>query len=220
MPDSEKQLIKILPRKIKSMRQLDEAKIEIKRKMNRRSLGLFAGLKRRRLQNKLNRLNTKKINTLRLGAEGEVIMVSRLKKLSNDFHVLCGIDIRLPKYIKYRGKINLRSAQMDVVVVGPTGLFVIEVKNWTDGTNAHKQSFTPYEQADRAATVLNYATNMPVVPIVGAVKGNIERTNGFGVTVCDLDTLNQTITGMRPGCRQLGRKDVNNVVKRIRKVSR
>ena len=70
MPDSEKQLIKILPRKIKSMRQLDEAKIEIKRKMNRRSLGLFAGLKRRRLQNKLNRLNTKRLTRCASGPRG------------------------------------------------------------------------------------------------------------------------------------------------------
>ena len=220
IPDSEKHLVKILPRKIKSIRHLDDEKINLTRKINRRSLGLFTGIKRRRLQNKLKRLNTKKVNMLRRGADGEMRTVDRLKKLSNDYHVLCGIEIRLPKYIEYNGTRNLRSAQMDVVVVGPTGLFVLEVKNWTNAANAHKQSFTPYEQSSRAAKMLSHSTGEPVAPMVVDIQGNIGKANGFGASVCSLDTLNQVITGKQRGCRQLGKKDISKMVKRIKKMSR
>ena len=220
IPDSEMQLIKILPRKIKSMQDLDDEKISITRKINKRSLGMFTGIKRKRLQNKLKRLKTKKINTLRRGAEGEARTVARLRSLGNEYHVICGADIRLSKYVEYDGTKNLRSAQMDVVVVGPTGLFVLEVKNWTDTTSAHKKSFTPYEQSSRAAKVLGYATGEPVAAIVVDVQGNIGKPNRFGATVCGLVTLSQIITGRQRGGKQYGKKEVVGLVKRIKKVSR
>lgn len=220
IPDSEKQLIKILPRKIKSTNALDNEKEKLAQQINKRSLGLLTGLKRRRMKNRLKKLSTKKINTMRRGADGEIRAVNVLRKLPRDYHVMCGIDIRLSKYIAYGGTVNLRSAQMDIVVVGPTGMFVLEVKNWTDSTNAHKQTFTPHEQSSRAATVLSCVTRLPVGAVVVDIQGNIERANRFKAVVCGLADLNATITKKRRGAPNLTKKGVSSLVKRIKRISK
>ena len=51
------------------------------------------------------------------GAKGELEVLKKLSELSDDFHVLCGVTRELDKYVTYRGRRNLKSAQMDFVVV-------------------------------------------------------------------------------------------------------
>jgi hypothetical protein len=88
------------------------------------------------------------------GAIGEIKVLNELKKLNHSYHVFCDSNIRLKDYVRYRGTRNLKSAQMDFVIVGPTGIFVIEVKNWSSDRINHHTGISPHEQVDRAGLVL------------------------------------------------------------------
>ena len=88
------------------------------------------------------------------GAIGEISVLNHLKNLGDTYHVFCDLNIKLKDYVRYKGTRNLRSAQMDFVVVGQTGIFLIEVKNWSENFQMHHQGLSPHEQADRAGLVL------------------------------------------------------------------
>jgi hypothetical protein len=88
------------------------------------------------------------------GAYGEIKVLQELKKLDDRYHIICNVNIQLRDYVRYRGERNLRSAQMDFVVVGPTGIYVMEVKNWGSDQVNHHRGLNPHEQVDRAGMVL------------------------------------------------------------------
>ena len=88
------------------------------------------------------------------GAYGEVKVLKELGKLDDSYHVLCDVNIKLRKYAPYKGKWNLGSAQMDFVVVGSTGIYVIEVKNWSSYHVNHHSGISPHEQIDRHGLAL------------------------------------------------------------------
>lgn len=88
------------------------------------------------------------------GADGELQILQKLRKLDDRYHVLCDVVVSLNGYTKYRDKVNLHSAQVDFIVVGPTGVFVIEVKNWGDRYAKDHDGLTPHEQVDRAGVAL------------------------------------------------------------------
>jgi len=102
----------------------------------------------------LNKLKAIKATKEYAGAYGELKVLKQLKKLDNSFHVLCDVYIELRKYVLYRKKRNLKSAQFDFVVVSERGVFPIEVKNWGETTVINNSDFTPHEQVDRAGRVL------------------------------------------------------------------
>jgi len=112
------------------------------------------------------------------GAKGEDIVLNELKKLSDDFYVICDITLQSDKYITYKKVKNLRTAQVDFVVIGPTGIYVIEVKNWSKSFYYNYQGFSPHEQVDRAALLfyVNLKTNFNI--------GN--RTKKVLVTINDV----------------------------------
>jgi len=88
------------------------------------------------------------------GAYGEIKVLQELQKLDDRYHIICNIDICLRDYVRYRGERNLKSAQIDFVVVGPTGIYVMEVKNWSSDQVNHHAGLNPHEQVDRAGMVL------------------------------------------------------------------
>lgn len=90
-------------------------------------------------------------------AYGEITVLDYLKSLSDHFHVFCDVKITLPDFVRYRGKRNLGSAQIDFMVVGPTGVYAIEVKNWSNSTYKEHTDFTPHEQVDRAGLAMYIA---------------------------------------------------------------
>ena len=88
------------------------------------------------------------------GAYGEIQVLNELKKLDDNYHIFCDVNKTLRDYVRYRNVRNLKSAQMDFVVVGPTGIFVIEVKNWGEDYLKQHYGLNPHEQVDRAGLVL------------------------------------------------------------------
>jgi len=120
------------------------------------------------------------------GAFGELKVLDELKKLNENYHVLCDVNVRIKDFVRYHGQRNLRSAQMDFVVVGPTGIYVIEVKNWSSNqVNFHK-GLNPYEQVDRAGMVLwiylkqrSFFYKPRVTNLLVPVQGNLGYNSSY-----------------------------------------
>ncbi len=103
---------------------------------------------------RINHLEKIMNDPLYAGAQGEIKVLNKLSKLNDNYRVLCGLEIELDDYISYEGKKNLKSAQMDFVVVSHKGVFLIEVKNWGNRYTSKNTGFSPHEQLDRAGRVL------------------------------------------------------------------
>ena len=56
---------------------------------------------------------------LRAGAEGEKRVLELLSRLPKDFYVITDVEL----------VVGQKTAQIDYIIVGPTGIFVVEVKN-------------------------------------------------------------------------------------------
>jgi len=205
MADSEKKLLDKLPNEVKNVEDMDRVRKEFYRKMKkqrygRKSLGgtIFAEIKRFHYKRQVDKFQYKKIGKLRTGTYGENDVIDELAKLDNSYHILCSVEIELPYWVTYNGTKNLKSAQMDLVVVCPKGVFMIEVKNWTDKyANNNNRSFGPYEQTERAGRVLwitlqNALGDIRVTNVLLSIKENLPYSQNYrSVSVSSLDTINQ-----------------------------
>ncbi len=106
------------------------------------------------LLNRIERFRDIKDDSFYHGAKGEVKVLNELSKLDDDHAILCGLNLKLDDWHSYKGEQNLKSAQMDLVVVSYKGIFLIEVKNWSKEYLAKNKDISPHEQLDRAGKVL------------------------------------------------------------------
>jgi len=83
------------------------------------------------------------------GAAGELAVAAELRGLSNDFWVFHDVRLRAETFLRFDGK-PVQSAQVDHLVIGPTGVFLIETKSWSRKSASGGQYFDPYEQVGRA----------------------------------------------------------------------
>jgi hypothetical protein len=119
------------------------------------------------------------------GAMGEVRVLKELSELGDDYHILCGLNVELDKYISYNGDWNLKTAQMDFVIVCPKGVFVIEVKNWSSRFYNQNTNLSPYEQVGRAGRVLyvylksELGTEVGVKPVLIPIQNNIHYNEKY-----------------------------------------
>lgn len=119
------------------------------------------------------------------GALGEIRVLRELSKLGKDYHILCGLNINLDKYTSFNGHWDLKSAQMDFVVVCPKGVFVIEVKNWSSSYYKGYRGLSPHEQVARAGRVIylflraKLGTSFSVGTILVPVQNNIDYKKGY-----------------------------------------
>jgi len=146
--------------------------------------------------------------------------LKKLSELSDDYHILCGIRAELPHYVTYNGRKNLRSAQLDFVVISKKGIILIEVKNWSDKFYRETNKIRPHEQVDRAGRVLWIViktrwgwlkTQTPrVTSILLSIQGNMKCDPNYKfVNVCDLDRINYFIEKRK---EELTDKDVEKLV--------
>jgi hypothetical protein len=135
------------------------------------------------------------------GAYGEIKVLKELCKLNDNYHVLCDVKVRLKDYIRYKRVRNLRSAQIDFVVVGPTGIFAVEVKNWSNNQIMTHSGISPYEQIDRAGLVLwvylkkrTFFFKPKITKIIVPIQKNIKYNSGYkSVLVQNVNRLNNFI---------------------------
>jgi len=197
MADSERQLLNHLPGEVKSIDDIDRVKKQFQRKLKKKDAGFFAGLRKWNYQRQINKFENNEDNPLHAGTRGENKVIDELLKLDEHFHILCGVRIELPYYVTYNGQKNLRSAQMDLVVVCPKGVFMIEVKNWSNSYVQNNDGLNPYEQTDRAGRVLWIALqdvikNIRVTNVLLSIQGNLRYNERYrAVFVSSMDRINQ-----------------------------
>lgn len=73
----------------------------------------------------------KENETFLIGAIGEEQVVKVLTGLPDEYHVLNDVNLVFNKYIYWRErKEHIKTCQIDHIVVGPTGIFLLETKKW------------------------------------------------------------------------------------------
>jgi len=83
------------------------------------------------------------------GATAELELIESLRTLPDNYYVISDVRLKVNRFIRLDGQ-WLGSAQIDHVVVSPSGIFVIEVKNWSKKFVQNDDYFDPYQQVKRA----------------------------------------------------------------------
>lgn len=122
-------------------------------------------------------------------------MIELLKKLPETYYVINDVTLELDKSVFFDGD-WLSSAQIDHLVVGPAGAFVVEVKNWSKKFTSDGDFFDPYKQVKRhnyvcytllrkqfevkVRNIIAYAGHIPEKPDDSFVKVlSLEQVNGY-----------------------------------------
>jgi hypothetical protein len=112
------------------------------------------------------------------GAIGEQKVIEELKKLPSQYCVINDFRKKFdkPLYIKQEND-RIYSIQIDHIVVGPSGLFVIETKNWSTNSINNAELFSPVKQIKRSSYALFVLLNEKV-------QNNYFKTftNHWGIT--------------------------------------
>ncbi len=76
-----------------------------------------------------------------IGAHGEEAVISTLSHLSDDYHVVNDANLHFHRAIHWRaGDEYIKNCQIDHIVIGPTGIFLLETKNWKASDVAGKSN--------------------------------------------------------------------------------
>ena len=191
--DSERRLLDKMPKEVSGMEDMLRIRADFADR-HRKASGWFAGLKRWNYRRQMGKIDRGMRDPLRTGAIGERGVLDRLSALDDTYHVFCDLRIRLPYVVRYNGQRNLRSAQMDLVVVCPKGVFLIEVKNWSDRYAANP-GWSPHEQTERAGRVLwitlqNFIRGVRVTNVLLSMRNNIRHNPNYrSVWVSDPDNI-------------------------------
>ncbi|MDP2797972.1 MAG: nuclease-related domain-containing protein [Methanoregula sp.] len=66
-----------------------------------------------------------------IGAKGEEHVISVLSQLPDEYHVLNDVNLISNKYIYWKKRNeHIKTCQIDHLVIGPTGIILLETKNW------------------------------------------------------------------------------------------
>jgi len=197
--DSEKQLLSKYPKEVQRIEDIPIVYEKLKASLKEKDAGFFGFIKRWQKKRKILKFHKNKNRQLKAGAKGENQVIECLSALGDDYHVLCGVRIELPYWISYNGKKNLRSAQMDFVIVSKKGVFVIEVKNWSDDFAKNHDGFSPHEQTDRAGRVLWFVLkslirDIQITNVLLSIQGNIQYDRNYRmVFVSSLEKINRLL---------------------------
>ncbi len=108
---------------------------------------------------------------------------------------------------------------MDLVVVSPKGVYMIEVKNWSDNYVPSNSSLNPYEQTERAGRILwiNLQTvikDVRVTNVLLSIKGNLPYNKNYrSVFVSSLSQIDGFLNRRED---ILSEKEVKKIVKDLK----
>lgn len=133
------------------------------------------------------------------GAIGELEVIKNLEDLPEAYFLLNDLFLELDEYITFHGT-KLRSAQIDHLFVGPTGIYVIEAKNWSYEYVQKvfsESSYTPYDQIQRSNYLTyRYLNNLKYGNILQKIcfrfsKGEIKVKSIIAVTGADIPFIKE-----------------------------
>ena len=217
--DSEKRLVDLYPKQVQEIGDIDKVEAQIQEKLLAEPKGIFGKFRKWMLKRQYKKFGEKRDNPFHAGAKGEKQVLEKLAELSDEYHVLCGVRIALSHYISYNKQKNLKSAQIDFVVVSKKGVYVIEVKNWSDSYVEKHDYFSPHEQAGRAGRLLwhvlkSWRKAPRVTSVVLSIKGNIKYDPNYKVVlVSSMQNINRLLEKRDD---VLSEKEVKKYVKKIK----
>lgn len=89
------------------------------------------------------------------GAIGEQRVVEVLEKLSDEHYLINDFSVSLSKPIyKRQSKDYIKSIQIDHILIAPSGVFLIETKNWSAKSLTNYNLWSPVQQIHRTSFVL------------------------------------------------------------------
>ncbi len=115
---------------------------------------------RQSVQNSLSELERKKtvidnLNNFIYGALGEQKVVKTLENLSDDFFLINDFSVSFSPAIYNRQENDyIYSVQIDHILIAPSGIFLIETKNWSEKSLKNLSLRSPVEQIRRTNFVL------------------------------------------------------------------
>jgi len=220
--EATKDFLKKLPKQIQRLDEINEVHRELKQEFNAiEDNGLGNKFARWQKNRVIKKIENNIDNVEHAGAKGEIIALEKLSELPNNFHIFCGVNKDLGKYVRYRRRRDLRSAQMDFVVVSTRGVNVIEVKNWSAHYYRNHYGISPHEQVDRAGRVLWIAIKSswwspkdpPVSSVLLSIQGTIPPNSKYGyVTVKNINDINSYLQNRR---EVFSEKEVKRLTDRI-----
>ena len=107
---------------------------------------------------------------------------------------------------------------MDVIVVSTKGVYLIEVKNWSDKSSINDAKLNPYEQTERAGRILwihlqSIRKGTNVKNVLLSIKKKFDYDYEFrSVYVSDLNKIRNLL---ETGSEQLSNNDVDVIVKQL-----
>jgi len=215
--DSEKQLLDKYPKSIKNVEDIDTTHEEIINDLKVEKKGFFAKIKRYKKKKELEIFEINKNSNFHAGSEGELKVLNELSKLSNNYHVLCGLQIG-HNYFSYKGRVKVKISNIDFVVVSRKGVIQIEVKNWSNEF-LKKTTKNPYKQTDRAGkTLWVYLKSWRFSPRVTNVLLPIQKNMNYNsfykhVMISNLDRINYFIQNRK---EELSDKHVKKIIKKLK----
>ena len=217
MADSERSLLDRLPNKVQNIDYMGRVKNDFESKIAKEGDGFFAGIRKWNYKRQVKKFEKQNVKLFHTGTRGENKVIDEHSKLDDGFHILCGVDMELHHWVTYNGRKNLRSAQMDLVVVCPKGVFMIEVKNWSNSfAQNNNKTFNPYEQTERAGRVLrislqNVIRDIRLTNVLLSIQGNLPYNENYrSVFVSSLDRINQFLEKRQDA---LNEKEIKKIVK-------
>ena len=221
--EATKEFLKKMPKDVKSLEDIDKIHQKLTAEYEElENKGLIAKFSRWNKKRQINKIEENTDSIEHKGARGEVVALEKLSELSDDYHIFCGVNKRLKNYVTYRRKRNLRSAQMDFVVVSRRGVVVIEVKNWSSHYYKNHYGLPPHEQVDRAGRVLWISLksswfspkNPAISSVLLSIQGNINYDDDYGyVTVKNLNNINYYLQKKN---EQFSAKEVSRLIGRVK----
>ncbi len=95
------------------------------------------------------------LNSFIYGALGEQKVVKTLETLSDEYFLINDFDISFYKPIYNRQENEyIKSIQIDHILIGPSGVFLIETKNWSEKSLNNIGLRSPIEQIRRSSYIL------------------------------------------------------------------
>jgi len=117
------------------------------------------------VQHPLSELERKKaiideLSSYIYGALGEQKVVKTLEALSDEYFLINDFAVSFSPAIYNRQENDyIKSVQIDHILVGPSGIFLIETKNWSEKSLENLSLRSPVEQIKRSSFALFYLLN-------------------------------------------------------------
>lgn len=145
--------------------------------------------------------------TYLIGSKGEEAVIKALSGLSDEYHVLNDVNLRFhPALLWNKTGEWIKTCQIDHIVTGPTGIFVLETKNWSSA-NFEKNSDRLQWQVHRSDFALrsyiqdNYSSFLDrpeIFYVVVSISGtNPDWRLDYSIDVVSLNQLCDFILRMK-----------------------